>query len=190
MKKIASPTEFQAELRSLMAFVQGHGPDGKPDRQVIAAKLRDLADRVGGDGFMLEAGGSVAEATFKKLKNGDWGLLVNSDRVRSGDKVLAITRNGKRSYKYVGRVVWSGNGVTICTIGAEGGRDKPSEKASPYASPRQVDYAMSLVNKLVRGGGWFDTAFGDGMPPPKRRDLEGMTPKEISQFIDELRSEF
>jgi hypothetical protein len=27
MHKIASPTELQAELRSLMAFIQGHGPN-------------------------------------------------------------------------------------------------------------------------------------------------------------------
>lgn len=46
MRKIASPTELQAELRSIMAFVQGHGPNGKPDRQLIAAKIRELADRV------------------------------------------------------------------------------------------------------------------------------------------------
>lgn len=48
MHKIASPQDLQAELRSLMAFVQAHGPEGKPDRQVLAAKLHDLADRVAG----------------------------------------------------------------------------------------------------------------------------------------------
>lgn len=48
MQKIATPQDLQAELRSLMAFVHEHGPDGKPDRQVVAAKLRDLADRVAG----------------------------------------------------------------------------------------------------------------------------------------------
>lgn len=46
MNKIASPTELQAELRSLVAHIQAHGPEGRPDRQVVAAKLRDLADRV------------------------------------------------------------------------------------------------------------------------------------------------
>jgi hypothetical protein len=42
MKKIASPVELQAELRSIMAFI--HASE-KPDRQVIAQKLRDLANR-------------------------------------------------------------------------------------------------------------------------------------------------
>ena len=46
MKKIASPNELQAEIRSIIAFVHGHGPEGKPDREAIAGKLRDLADRV------------------------------------------------------------------------------------------------------------------------------------------------
>jgi hypothetical protein len=48
MQKIASPTELQAELCGLIAFIHGHGPDGKPDRRVIASKLRELADRVAG----------------------------------------------------------------------------------------------------------------------------------------------
>lgn len=43
MKKIAFPRELQAELQSIMAFV--HSSE-KPDRQVVAAKLRNLADRV------------------------------------------------------------------------------------------------------------------------------------------------
>ena len=45
MDKIASPQDLQAELQSLRAFV--HASE-KPDRQVIAAKLHDLADRVAG----------------------------------------------------------------------------------------------------------------------------------------------
>ncbi len=47
MRKIASPSELQAELRSIMTFI--HSSE-KPDRQVVAAKLRDLADRVASGG--------------------------------------------------------------------------------------------------------------------------------------------
>ena len=43
MLKIASPQELQAEIRAIMAFV--HASE-KPDRQVVAIKLRELADRV------------------------------------------------------------------------------------------------------------------------------------------------
>lgn len=43
MDRIASPQDLQAELRGIMAFV--HASE-KPDRQVIASKLRGLADKV------------------------------------------------------------------------------------------------------------------------------------------------
>jgi hypothetical protein len=43
MQKIASPQELQAEIRAIMAFV--HASE-KPDRQVIASKLRELAGRL------------------------------------------------------------------------------------------------------------------------------------------------
>ena len=43
MQKIATPRELQAELKALMAFVH-HST--KPDRQVVAAKIRELAERV------------------------------------------------------------------------------------------------------------------------------------------------
>jgi hypothetical protein len=46
MQKIASPQELQTELRSLIAFIHSYGPEGKPARQVVANRLRALADRV------------------------------------------------------------------------------------------------------------------------------------------------
>ena len=46
MKKIASPQDLQAELQSVMAFVHGYGPQGRVDREAVADKLNDLADRI------------------------------------------------------------------------------------------------------------------------------------------------
>jgi len=43
MRKIASPQELQSEIHAIMAYIQG---PGKPERRVVAAKLRELADRV------------------------------------------------------------------------------------------------------------------------------------------------
>jgi hypothetical protein len=43
MDKIASPQDLQAEIRGIMAFI--HASE-KPDRQVLASKLRELAHRV------------------------------------------------------------------------------------------------------------------------------------------------
>ncbi len=45
MKRIAAPQDLQAELLSLRAFI--HHSE-KPDREVIASKLHDLAFRVNG----------------------------------------------------------------------------------------------------------------------------------------------
>lgn len=43
MKRIASPHELQTELRRLLAYCQG--PD-RPSRQVLVARLNELANRV------------------------------------------------------------------------------------------------------------------------------------------------
>ena len=43
MDRIASPRDLQAELQSIRAFV--HASE-RPDREVVASKLRDLANRV------------------------------------------------------------------------------------------------------------------------------------------------
>jgi hypothetical protein len=173
MNKI-TPYELQ---RSLMAFLHSSKEPGNAEKTLFAE-----------DGFNIEAGSSVAEATFKKLRDGSWGLLVNSGRVRPGDKVLAITKAGKRSYKFVGKIVWSGNGVAITTINKAGAQRNPTR--SGKATDRQISLAMSLVRKLVNIGGWFDSSFGDGMPPPRESDLRDMSSREISEFINELKSEF
>jgi len=55
MKKIASPMELQAELVSLQEYIYSF--TGKPDREVLASKLRDLAERVASD---------KTESKFKK----------------------------------------------------------------------------------------------------------------------------
>lgn len=154
-------------------------------------KIASFDEVLAEDGFVMQASGSVAEATFKKLRDGSWGLLVNSQRVSPGDKVLTITKAGKRSYKFVGKIVWAGNGVTICTINEEGEDGPQQQQPSPSgkASPRQVDYTMNLINRLVRNQGWFDSDMGQFGDPPSRREVENMTVKEVSELIESLRSE-
>ncbi len=46
MRKIITPQDLQAEIASLVEYIQEYGSNRKPDRQVLASKLRDLADRV------------------------------------------------------------------------------------------------------------------------------------------------
>ena len=64
MHKIASPQDLQAEIRSVMAYVHDH--PGKPDREVVATKLRDLAERVAAKSRVLV--GRSPEAVIRSFK--------------------------------------------------------------------------------------------------------------------------
>jgi hypothetical protein len=56
------------------------------------------------------------------------------------------------------------------------------------ASDAQVNFALKLIQRASRGGGWFDTDMGDaGMKPPSERELRNMSSKEISVLIDSLK---
>lgn len=70
----------------------------------------------------------TATATPTKLKNGSWGARVASTYVRAGDIVRITTRGGKSWDAEITKVVWSGNGVSICatrSIGSSTGRRAP-----------------------------------------------------------------
>ena len=100
------------------------------------------------DSSVLES----AEATFKKLKDGTWGLLVNSDSVKAGDEVATLTKAGKRETKVVGKVIWSGNGVSITSIATSGSSGSGSGSSSKGRS--SYDDTLDLAAKgLVRVNG-------------------------------------
>lgn len=61
----------------------------------------------------------MATATFTKLKSGEWGVRVVGT-VRVGDTVTVSRKDGTSEQKVVGVVVWSGNGITLCTLAASG----------------------------------------------------------------------
>lgn len=60
-------------------------------------------------------------ATFTKLRSGDWGIKIARDGgylPKAGEYVEVESRDGRKSLKAVGRVVWSNDEVAICTINA------------------------------------------------------------------------
>jgi hypothetical protein len=63
----------------------------------------------------------IATATFTKLKDGSWGLRVAGE-VAAGDEVTVSKRDGSSETKSVGRVLWTGSGVALCTIADSGAR--------------------------------------------------------------------
>lgn len=56
--------------------------------------------------------------TFTKLRTGNWGVKLPG-RARAGQEVMVQTRAGEQKRVVVGRVVWSGNDVSICTIASQ-----------------------------------------------------------------------
>ena len=60
-------------------------------------------------------------ATYTKLKSGAWGLrIVGNIRVQSGDRVTVSKKDGSRKEETVGAILWSGDGVMLCSIESTG----------------------------------------------------------------------
>lgn len=54
-------------------------------------------------------------ASYTKLKSGDWGVRVTGT-ARVGDRVTVITRAGERKEETIEKVIWTGNGVSLCSV--------------------------------------------------------------------------
>jgi hypothetical protein len=81
---------------------------------------------------------SQASASFSKLQNGEWGIRVRGN-ARAGQQVSVTKRDGGTSPAIVEKVLWAGDGVSICSIeprepAAGSGRQAPSRQQQPAAS--------------------------------------------------------
>ncbi len=54
-------------------------------------------------------------ATFTKLKSGEWGIRVVGT-AKAGQTVTVTKKDGTSESKTVGKVIWTGNGVSLCTV--------------------------------------------------------------------------
>lgn len=61
----------------------------------------------------------------------------------------------------------------------------PAPRGKKLASPRQVDYAIRLVE-----ANWFDSDMGQGFNAPTVRELEQMSSAEISEIIDDMKGPY
>ena len=66
-------------------------------------------------------------ATYTKLRSGYWGIRV-SGSAAPGDRVTVRTKAGREQRETVSRVLWSGDGVSICEIAT---RPKRHESRKP-----------------------------------------------------------
>ncbi len=54
-------------------------------------------------------------ASYTKLKSGEWGIRVQG-AAKQWQTVSVTTKAGKNKTETVTKVIWSGNGVTLCAI--------------------------------------------------------------------------
>ena len=77
------------------------------------------------------------QASYTKLRSGDWGIRVEG-RVSVGQDVVVTKRDGSRQTATVERIVWSGEGVTLCSIrrAERGGGGRSRQPVAPVSAPR------------------------------------------------------
>lgn len=56
------------------------------------------------------------QASYAKLRNGGWGVRIEGNRPERGEGVTVTKRDGRTKNETIGRVLWSGDGVHLCTI--------------------------------------------------------------------------
>ena len=54
-------------------------------------------------------------ATYTKLHDGNWGVRVEGS-AKAGDRVTVSKKSGESKTETIARVLWSGNGITLCSI--------------------------------------------------------------------------
>ncbi len=64
-----------------------------------------------------------------KLRNGSWGARVASETIQAGDTITITTKAGKTWDAEVVKVVWHGDGVSLCTT--ESVSPRPEARRGP-----------------------------------------------------------
>jgi hypothetical protein len=59
---------------------------------------------------------TMVQATWTKLRFGDWGLRIEGENVPAGTTAAVRRRDGTEQIRIVGRTVWSGDGVTVALV--------------------------------------------------------------------------
>jgi len=67
-------------------------------------------------------------ASYTKLKDGTWGIRVQG-AARAGATVNVSRRDGSSKTKVVGRVIWAGGGVSICSIDSTASGPRSSQSS-------------------------------------------------------------
>lgn len=89
----------------------------------------------------------MTQASPIKLRNGDWGAKARGS-VREGDTVQITTKSGKSWVAHVAKVVWTGNGVSICaTESRDSGRHGASGRRYSGSSESYCGYPCPVTGR-------------------------------------------
>lgn len=67
-------------------------------------------------------------ASYTKLKDESWGIRVEGGTPKPGQSITVRKKSGETKTETVNRVLWSGNGVSLCSISATAGKTGTSSK--------------------------------------------------------------
>ena len=79
--------------------------------------------------------------SFTKLKEGDWGVRIESHVPQDGEYVTVETKAGQQKKVKVGKVVWTGANrfgpgtVSLCTIEQADSQDRAPAQPAPAPVP-------------------------------------------------------
>lgn len=78
--------------------------------------------------------------TYTKLKDGSWGIRGTTSEIRAGSTVTVVKKSGERKTETVGKVLWTGDGIALATVGGASSRGMCTERQADagYARGRQV----------------------------------------------------
>ena len=89
----------------------------------------------------------LPSASWARLRDGSWGLRIEGAGLRAGDRVRARRKDGSDSIETIGRIAWTGEGVTVASVVASA---KPATRS--YGSSSRVP-----VKDSGRGRGRTDS---------------------------------
>ena len=72
-------------------------------------------------------------ASYAKLKSGDWGIRVQGN-VKAGQTITVRKKDGTTKQETVVKVVWSGNGISLCAIEQRQTAKASSSRGGSYRS--------------------------------------------------------
>ena len=87
------------------------------------------------------------QATFTKLKSGDWGIRTQGFVPAKGDSVDVKKKSGATQRVIVTKVVWHDDDVAICAIKHVGRERKPAKKRVIVPASEIEPEAIALLEK-------------------------------------------